>query len=99
MALRSFVAFSRRLWNNVKQAGLVWGRELYVDATKVQANASRDSVKPRFAVEAHLAQLFATEANEEPTSTATIKEPGRLLLCRYPSCFQTKHGRNSLSEQ
>src|SRR5215211_9252021 len=28
-------------------AGLVWGRELYVDATKVEANASLDSVVPR----------------------------------------------------
>jgi len=40
-------------------AGLVWGQEIYVDATKVEANASLDSVKPRFAVEAHLADLFA----------------------------------------
>src|ERR1700693_4734400 len=44
-----------------QQAGLVWGKELYVDATKVQANASMESVKPRFAVEAHLANLFAAE--------------------------------------
>ncbi|MGZ3630201.1 MAG: transposase [Ktedonobacteraceae bacterium] len=40
----------------------------------MQANASRDSVKPRFAVEAHLRELFATEENEETRSTATIKE-------------------------
>src|SRR6187549_1055838 len=40
-------------------AGLVWGQELYVDATKVEANASLDSLTPRFAVEAHLADLFA----------------------------------------
>src|SRR5215207_4677941 len=42
-------------------AGLVWGQELYIDATKVAANAALDSLQPRFAVEAHLAQLFAQE--------------------------------------
>src|SRR5215211_2029749 len=35
-------------------AGLVWGREVYVDSTKVEANAALDSLHPRFAVEAHL---------------------------------------------
>jgi transposase len=40
------------------QAGLVWGKELYFDATKVEANASLDSVAPRFAVDAHLGRLF-----------------------------------------
>ncbi len=39
-------------------AGLVWGRELYVDSTDVEANASINSLQPRFAVEAHLARLF-----------------------------------------
>jgi hypothetical protein len=41
---------------------LIWGRELYIDATKVQANASLDSLLPRFAVEGHLIQLFADSA-------------------------------------
>src|SRR5215204_3610924 len=31
-------------------AGLVWGQELYLDATKVDANAATDSLRPRFAV-------------------------------------------------
>jgi transposase len=39
-------------------AGLVWGKELYIDSTDVEANAAIDSLEPRFAVEAHLAQLF-----------------------------------------
>src|SRR5215217_736018 len=43
-------------------AGLVWGRELYIDATKVAANASLESVGPRFAVEAHLVALFGESA-------------------------------------
>ena len=47
-------------------AGLVWGRELSFDATKVEANASLDSVGPRFAVEAHLGTLFT--ATEDATT-------------------------------
>ena len=64
-----FRRFFEAVVEQCQQAGLVWGRELYIDATKVQANASRDSVKPRFAVESHLRELFATEVNEESTST------------------------------
>lgn len=41
------------------EAGLVWGRELDIDSTDVEANASIDSLRPRFAVEAHLTRLFA----------------------------------------
>jgi transposase len=70
-----FRRFFEAVVEQCQKAGLVWGRELYIDATKVQANAAQDSVKPRFAVEAHLAHLFATEANEELTSIETIKEP------------------------
>lgn len=38
--------------------GLVWGQELFIDSTDVDANASVASLHPRFAVEAHLARLF-----------------------------------------
>lgn len=57
------------------QAKVVWGRELSIEATKVNANANLDSLVPRFAVEAreaHLAALFAQqqeEAREPPTPT------------------------------
>jgi hypothetical protein len=56
------------------EAGLVWGEELYFDSTKVQANASVDSLLPRFAVEAHLEKLFEDEKvleSEEGTSEST----------------------------
>jgi len=39
-------------------AGLVWGAELFFDASKIQANAASTSMVPRFAVEAHLAACF-----------------------------------------
>jgi transposase len=50
-----------------RAAGLVWGQELYVDATKVAANADLASLRPRFAVEAHLAHLFGADGSgDEP---------------------------------
>ncbi len=59
-----FRRFFDKIVEQCQQAGLVWGKELYVDATKVKANASLDSLKPRFAVEAHLANLFESEPND-----------------------------------
>jgi transposase len=56
------LAIFRRFFETVVEqciaAGLIWGQELYIDSTDVAANASIDSLQPRFAVEAHLAQLF-----------------------------------------
>ena len=54
----------RRFFEHVVQlcldAGLVWGEELFFDATKVRANAALDSVVPRLAevVDGHLVDLF-----------------------------------------
>ena len=45
-------------------AGLVWGEELYFDATKIEANASLESITPRFAVEQHLQDLFEDAPQE-----------------------------------
>ncbi len=61
-----FRLFFEAIVEQCQQAGLVWGKELYVDATKVNANAAMESVKPRFVVEKHLRELFATEEKEEP---------------------------------
>ena len=61
-----FRRFFEKIVEQCQQAGLVWGKELYVNATKVKANASLDSLTPRFAVEAHLSTLYAEEA-EQPT--------------------------------
>jgi hypothetical protein len=64
-----FRRFFEAIVEQCQTAGLVWGKELYIDATKVQANASRESVKPRFAVEAHLADLFSAQTEELPEET------------------------------
>ncbi len=78
-----FRRFFEAIVEQCQQARLVWGRELYIDGTKVQANASRDSLKPRFFVEAHLKYLFleqAAEATEEGEQDASLEEPASLEL-------------------
>src|SRR5690349_22872717 len=55
--LAVFRRFFEAIVEQCRQAKLIWGKDLYFDATKVEANASMESVNPRFAVEAHLAQL------------------------------------------
>ena len=59
-----FRRFFEAIVEQCQEAGLIWGRELYFDGTKVAANAGKESVKPRFAVEEHLRELFDTEAEE-----------------------------------
>src|SRR3954453_16569139 len=58
-----FQRFFEQVVDLCQQAGLLWGRELFVDATKVAANAAVDSLVPRFAYDAkaHVANLFADE--------------------------------------
>jgi transposase len=59
--LSVFREFFERIVELCVEAGLVWGEELYFDATKVDANASLDSIAPRFYVEEHLGELFSEE--------------------------------------
>jgi transposase len=59
-----FRRFFEQIVEQCQQAGLVWGKEMYFDGTKVAANAGKDSLKPRFYVEAHLSTLFSDHAKE-----------------------------------
>ena len=68
-----FQRFFEAIVDQCQQAGLVWGKELYVDATKVHANASLDSVKPRFAVDMHLRELFSTGEGGEPEQAPQVE--------------------------
>jgi transposase len=70
-----FRRFFEAIVEQCQQAGLVWGKELYFDATKVNANAGLASIKPRFAVEAHLAELFPPEAEAQQEATTSAQEP------------------------
>src|SRR6266446_5596266 len=69
-----FRRFFETMVDQCQQAGLVWGQELYADATKVQANAAVSSLKPRFAVEAHLDNLFAPGKSEEQTEDLEVPQ-------------------------
>lgn len=83
--LAVFRTFFERIVEQCVAAGLVWGRELYVDATKVEANASLDSVAPRFAVEAHVGTLFAAREVEEPGDDGEdVEGPTRLPTALSP---------------
>ena len=63
-----FRRFFEAIVERCQDDGLIWGKELYADATLVEANADRDKMLPRFAVEAHLRQLFG-----QPTSRLTSR--------------------------
>jgi transposase len=69
--LEIFRRFFERVVEQCLAAGLVWGQELYIDATKVAANAALASRQPRFAVEAHLERLFAAREGDGVESDAS----------------------------
>src|SRR6266536_1231297 len=73
--LAIFRRFFETIVEQCREAGLVWGKELYVDATQVNANASLDSIAPRFAVEAHLGELFTDEDAEEVAAVEGASQP------------------------
>lgn len=60
-----FRQFFEAIVERCRDAGLVWGKEVYADATLVEANADRDKMLPRFAVDNHLRQLFAPDATPQ----------------------------------
>jgi transposase len=68
-----FQRFFEQVVDLCQEAGLVWGRELYVDATKIAANADLDSLVPRFFHEAktHVADLFAADSAPDGPGGAT----------------------------
>ncbi|MCZ7545097.1 MAG: IS1182 family transposase [Anaerolineae bacterium] len=65
--LEVFQRFFEHIVERCITAGLVWGKELYFDGTKVRANAAIDGMIPRFYWEArqHLQALFA-DAQQVP---------------------------------
>jgi transposase len=72
LGLEVFRRFFERIVEECFSAGLVWGEELYFDATKVEADASIDSTRSRSLVEGrleeHVAGVFpedAPSANDE----------------------------------
>ena len=81
--LRIFRRFFERIVELCVEAGLVWGKELYFDATKVEANASLDSMRSRslmkHGLEEHLVGIFPEEVLqpvEEGANTPQITAVG-----------------------
>ena len=72
-----FERFFEKVVDLCQEAGLVWGRELYFDGTKVEANADFDSLVPRFYHEAK-----PTSTTSSRTSHPTDDEPA----CSRPIC-------------
>jgi transposase len=107
-----FRRFFEAIVEQCQEAGLVWGRELYFDGTKVAANAGKESVKPRFAVEAHLNSLFDTVVEEpvdeeeqpipqeEPAgSDSLVQLPVSLSQAAYEELSQHNAQRHDWIEQ
>jgi hypothetical protein len=71
--LAVFRRFFERIVEECVDAGLVWGEELFFDATKVEANASIDSTRSRSLLggrlEEHLAGVF-------PEGALPVREEG-----------------------
>ncbi len=75
--LEVFRRFFEEIVELCVEAGLVWGEELYFDATKVEANASLDSMRSRslmeHGLEEHLADIFPEEV-PQPVEGADTPE-------------------------
>ncbi len=85
--LSMFREFFEQIVQLCVEAGLVWGEELYFDATKVDANASLDSIAPRFYVEEYLGELFTEEepldAEQEEESVTIANEWDESLVGKF----------------
>ncbi len=83
LGLETLQRFFEHVVELCRQAGLVWGEELFVDATKVRANADVDSLIPRWyqQAKAHVAALFAAdlESPTQPEGEGRADEGGRSL--------------------
>lgn len=80
LGLPVFQRFFEHVVDLCQEAGLIWGRELFFDATKIRANAALNGVVPRFYLQAkeqtheHLAGLFADQSANLPDS-AGVSSP------------------------
>src|SRR4051812_1161195 len=89
--LETFRRFFDVIVEHCREARLVWGEELYLDATKVEANAARASLVPRFAVEQHLEQLFSADdaaAHDIPPADTVEAAPTFLPVAQPPAVLE-----------
>jgi transposase len=88
--LEVFRRFFERIVQMCVEAGLVRGEELFIDSTKVEADAAVDSLAPRWFVEAYLNELFEEDSAEDektsaegPSDTHDAQRPGEEEPVRY----------------
>ena len=81
------------------EAGLVWGKELYFDGTKVRANAAVDSLVPRWYWETqqHVAALFGQEAPSEEITQEQSEQPEPEKPASIPSRLVEKYDGTRLT--
>ena len=96
MGIEIFQRFFEQIVDLCQEAGLVWGRELYFDATKVEANA--DSRLPRPALlptrrKTHVGRPLRRRAGDQPTSTppAAADLPAGIVRAADASRTPTDH--------
>lgn len=109
--VEAFQRFFERIVELCMEAGLVEGEELYFDATRVEADASMDSLRPRLSLAAtreHVRMVFEENAEAEPRPPVTPSGPGGAgaqpemdVVTATPSLFRSlietyRHARRSL---
>src|SRR3954453_17793386 len=92
LGVEVFQHFFEKVVDLCQEAGLVWGRELYFDATKVEANAGIPSLIPRFYYEAktHISDLFADEIDDAALQANVPLPPGIVPLPIDPEVVHAK---------
>ena len=87
LGLDIFRRFFERIVDLCQEAGLVWGKEVLADATRVPGNAAMDSLVPRLrdVVDDHVVALFAGDAVPDSDDDGTQDRSSRwdlLEACR-----------------
>jgi hypothetical protein len=92
-----FERFFEKIVDLCQETGLVWGRELFVDATKIRANADLDSLVPRFyhAAKTHVADLFADDVptDDAEGGSEAVADALPAGVVRLPSAAGDEVGR------
>jgi transposase len=92
-----FERFFERIGDLCQEAGLIWGAELFCDATKVQADAAVDSLVPRFYHEAttHLAAVFG----DEPSRTYESSDDPQAMQSEAMVLFPEERHNGSVTNE
>ncbi len=82
--LEIFQGFFERVVELCIEAGLVWGEEFYLDATKVRANAAvRSMVDKTDPITEHVRQLFSSDGKATPEDNGESSKPSIDLVAKY----------------